>query len=67
MHIKIYLQNFFRVCMICYKPCFENEYFLLHVYSYEHYNKFFNLNFHSRKYCTLFEIQGVKVYKYKKT
>lgn len=53
MHIKIYLQNFFRVCMICYKPCFENEYFLLHAYSYEHYNKFFNLNFHSRKYYVL--------------
>ena len=49
--------------MIWYNP----KDYLVNVYNHEYYNKLLNLNCHSRKYCTLFEIQCVKVYEYKKT
>ena len=45
----------FKMCMICHKPCFISEYYLLHAYNYEHYNIFYDLNFYRNKFCILCE------------
>ena len=50
----------FKLCMLCYKSLYTFEEYYTHLYSHDHYNIYYDLNFHKGKKCILCDCIGIK-------
>ena len=57
--IKILFPEF-KICMLCYIPFYTLEGYYTHLYSHDHYNIYYDLNFRKGKKCILCDCTGIK-------